>query len=394
MLTNGDGAFGDGGLHQALVLDRTMEDGDGAVLRADVGDVQTGGYSTQPSIALITGYERRSMLGGSTRLVSSFQSHPELTDGASVGGFQVLRLASTQQFALGDMFLIDAGTLMAAERLEETRLEAEPFIRLTARPGSDVVVEYRYASSRDLQSSDDLDQLKPAVSVVPDANGKPLSDRGMHQQLSVSRKLGSRVISASAYIDRLSYGAIGGSGLMSATSLQLANAVADPTTGTFQVGGPGYSARGLSASFMQTLTPALSAWAEFDLGTALRSGGDLVMTNLAAGLTPQTAAAASVALRGRIVRTGTSLKAEYRWQPANTLTQVNAYNVMPEEAYVTFYVRQRLWSGSMLPQGLDAVVEATNLLEQGYQPVLAPDGQTLILAQVPRAIQGGLSFNF
>ena len=394
MLTNGDGAFGDGGLHQALVLDRTMEDGDGAVLRADVGDVQTGGYSTQPSIALITGYERRSMLGGSTRLVSSFQSHPELTDGGSVGGFQVLRLASTQQFALGDMFLIDAGTLMAAERLEETRLEAEPFIRLTARPGSDVVVEYRYASSRDLQSSDDLDQLKPAVSVVPDANGKPLSDRGMHQQLSVSRKLGSRVISASAYIDRLSYGAIGGSGLMSATSLQLANAVADPTTGTFQVGGPGYSARGLSASFMQTLTPALSAWAEFDLGTALRSGGDLVMTNLAAGLTPQTAAAASVALRGRIVRTGTSLKAEYRWQPANTLTQVNAYNVMPEEAYVTFYVRQRLWSGSMLPQGLDAVVEATNLLEQGYQPVLAPDGQTLILAQVPRAIQGGLSFNF
>jgi hypothetical protein len=99
-----------------------------------VGDVQTGGYSPQPSIALITGYERRRPLGGSTRLVSSFQSHPELTDGGPTGGFQVLRLASTQQFTLGDMFLIDAGTLMAAERLEETRLEAEPFIRLTAPP--------------------------------------------------------------------------------------------------------------------------------------------------------------------------------------------------------------------------------------------------------------------
>ncbi len=90
-----------------------MEDGDGAVLRADVGDVQTGGYSAQPSVALITGYERRSPLGGSTRLVSSFQSHPELTDGGTTAGFQVLRLASTQQFALGDMFLIDVGTLMA-----------------------------------------------------------------------------------------------------------------------------------------------------------------------------------------------------------------------------------------------------------------------------------------
>ena len=95
MLTNGDGAFGDGGLHQALVLDRTMEDGDGAVLRADLGDVQTGGYSPEPSVALITGYERRSPLGGSTRLVASFQSHPELTDGDGTGGFQVLRLAST-----------------------------------------------------------------------------------------------------------------------------------------------------------------------------------------------------------------------------------------------------------------------------------------------------------
>jgi hypothetical protein len=391
-LTSGDGAFGDGGMHQALVFDRTMEDGDGAVLRADLGDVQAGGYS-QPSIALMTGYERRSLLGGTTRMVSSFQSHPELTDGAS-GGFQVLRLASTQQFALGDMFLIDAGTLMEAERLEQTRLEAEPFLRFTARPGNDVIVEFRYASSRELQSSDDLDQLKHALSVVPDSNGRPLSDRGMHNQLSVSRKLGSRVITGSAYIDRLSYGAIGGSGLMSATSLQLANAVADPTTGTFQVGGPGYAARGLSVSLMQTLTPALSAWVEYDLGTALRSNGDLVLTDLTTGLTPQMASAASLSIRGRIVRSGTSLKAEYRWQPVDTLTQVNAYNVMPEEAYLTFYVRQRLWSGSMLPQGLDAVVEATNLLEQGYQPVLAPDGQTLILAQVPRAIQGGLSFNF
>jgi hypothetical protein len=181
---------------------------------------------------------------------------------------------------------------------------------------------------------------------------------------------------------------------MTGSSLQLANAVADPTTETFEVGGPGYSARGLSVSMMQTLTPALSAWVEYDLGTALRSNGDLVLTDLGGGMTPQTSAAASVALRGKIVRSGTSLKAEYRWQPVSTLTQVNAYNAMPEEAYMSFYVRQRIWSGNLLPQGLDAVVEATNLLEQGYQPVLSPDGQMLMLAQMPRAIQGGLSFNF
>ena len=75
LLTNGDGAFGDGGMHQALVLDRTMEDGDGAIMRADVGDSQNP-YVQGPSVDVITGYERRAALmfplGGSTRLVGSF----------------------------------------------------------------------------------------------------------------------------------------------------------------------------------------------------------------------------------------------------------------------------------------------------------------------------------
>jgi Carboxypeptidase regulatory-like domain len=393
MLTNGDGTFGDGGMHQALVLDRTMEDGDGAVLRADIGDAG-GEYSPGPSVSVITGYERRTPLGGSTRLVASFQSHPELESGDSTDGFQVLSLASTEQIALGDMFLIDAGTLMEAERLEATRIQAQPYVRLTARPGDNVVVMYRYATGRELQSSDDLDQLAPTLTALTDANGRPLSTTGIHQEVSISRKLGSRVVSASAYVDRFSYGVIGGSGSMGRASLQAANVVEDPTTGTFDVAAPGYAGRGVSVSLMQPLTPALSAWAEYDMGTALRSNGELVMTDLAEGLTPQMAEAASVALRGKIAHTGTAMRLEYRWQPLNTLTQVNAYNVLPEEAYLSFYIRQRLWCGRMLPQGLDAVVEATNLLEEGYQPVLAPDGQTLFLAQVPRAIQGGLAFNF
>ena len=393
ILTNGDGGFGDGGMHQALLLDRTMADGDGAVFRADLGNAG-GEYPAGPSVAVITGYERRTPFSGSTRMVASFQSHPEMMSGGSTNGLQVLHLASTQQFTLGDTFLIDVGTLLEAERLEATRLEAEPFLRLTLRPGSNVVVEYRFATGRELQSSDDLDQLEPTLTAVTDARGRPLSDSGLHQELSVSRKLGGRVVSASAYLDRFAYSAIGGSGLMGRGALQAVGAVADPTTGTFEAAAPGYGGRGLSVSLMQPLTPALSAWVEYDLGTVLRSKGNLVMTDLAAGTSPQTASAISAALRGKVAQTGSDLRVEYRWQPLRTLTQVNAYNATPEEAYLSFYLRQRLWGGRLLPQGVDAVVEATNLLEQGYQPVLAPDGQTLFLAQIPRGIQGGLSFNF
>ncbi len=399
-VTNGDGGFGNGGMHQALTLDRTLEDGDGAALRADVGGVVGNGpgpYSAGPSVAVSAGYEKRTPLGGSTRLVSSFQSHPELTNGTSTTGFQVLQMASSQRIVLGDMVLIDAGTLVQAERLAATRINAEPFVRVTGRPGERVVLEYRYATGRELQSADDLDRLKPMLTALTDANGRPVSTRGGHQEVSMSVKLGGgRVLSAAVYQDRFSHGSVAGSGLMSHATLQQAVVVADPTTGTFELATAAYGGRGASVSMMQPLTATLSAWGEFDLGTALQQTvpGVCTLTSLGTNVTAQRTPAASFAVRGKILRSGTALKAEYRWQRLSTLTQVNAYNVMPDEAYLGFFVRQRIWAGRFLPQGMDAVVEATNLLEQGYRPVLAPDGQTLFLAQVPRGIQGGLAFNF
>jgi hypothetical protein len=308
-------------------------------------------------------------------------------------------MASTQQLALGDAVLIDAGTLMEAERLEQTRIQALPYARVIVRPTDNVMVEYRFAAGREIQSTDDLDRLKPSLTVIADGHGRPLGTKGSHHEVAVSRKLGQTVVSASAFADRVSYVSIGGSGQLSRADLQQTSIVEDPTTGTFQTAAAGFGGRGISASAMRPLTPALSMWAEYDLGTALSGSGFVgqpvpTVTALTQGLKPVLASAGSVSVRGKILHTGTSLKAEYRWQPLRTLTQVNAYNATPEEAYMSFYLRQRLWCGRFLPQGVDAVVEATNLLEQGYQPVLAPDGHTLFLAQVPRGVQGGLAFNF
>ncbi len=398
---NGDGAFGDGGLHQALLLNRSMGDGDGAVFRADVGNPSSMSASGA-SLAVTAGYEHRTPMGGSTRLVGSVQSHPELTNGSEPGfgpGFEILQMATTQQLTLGDAVVIDAGTLMEAERLEQTRIQTLPYIRVTVRPTDSTMVEYRFAAGREVQSADDLDHLKPSITVITDAAGRPLGNKGSHNEISISHKLGETVVSASVFADKVSFASIGGSGQMSRADLRQTGLVEDPKTGTFQAAAAGFAGRGFSAFVMRPLTPAVSVWAEYDLGTALSSsnfvgGGIPTVGGLTQGLKPQMSSAGSVAIRGKILHTGTSLKAEYRWQPLRTLTQVNTYNATPEEAYMSFYLRQRLWCGRFLPQGVDAVVEATNLLEQGYQPVLAPDGHTLFLAQVPRGIQGGLAFSF
>lgn len=394
LVTSGDGAFGEGGVHKVVLVNRSLEDGDSAILRVDMGNPPTG-FPVKPSIDSTVGYERRSLLGGNTRLVSSYQSHPELAYGAGAGA-QVLRMASTQQFNFGDAVMIDAGTLIQAERLAATRFNTEPFVRVVVRPSSDMVVEYRYATGRTLQSSDDLDQLKPTTDILTDALGRPLAAKGSHQEVSVSRKVGTRTVAFAVYSDNFSNAAIAGSGLLDRNGLQGVPMITDPTTGSFRLASAGYWGRGLSASVVQPLTTSLAVWGEYDLGSAVWSnqGAPPEISDVSSALGVHTAQAGSVAIRGKILRTGTSMKAEYRWQPSRTLTQVNAFNAGQDEAYLGLYVRQRIWCGRFLPEGVDAVVEATNLLEEGYQPVLGADGHTLFLAQVPRAVQGGLAFNF
>lgn len=394
---SGDGLFGEGGTHQVLVLNRTIENNDSAMLRADVGD-PVSPYPGGGSVAVTAGYEKRTLMGGSTRLVGVVQSHPEMMDAGVATGLEVVELASTQQIELGDLVEIDAGTLMQAERLERTRVMTRPFFRATIRPSDDVMVEYRYARSRELESSEDLDRMKPPVAALADAQGRPLDPDGGHHELSISRKLSTAgaAVTLAAYTDHFRAAMLTGGGPISRAAIQSSPMIADPTTGTFHLAGPAYAARGLSVSMVEPLTNTLSAMVEYDFGTALVAEGPTpALADVSSSLVARNASAVRAALRGQIGHSGTSLKAEYRWQPLSTVTAVNAYNASPDQAYLTFFVRQKLWAGHrFLPAGIDAVVEATNLLEQGYRPVLSPDGKTLFLAQVPRAIRGGLAFNF
>ena len=394
-VVNGDGAFGDGGMHQVLTMDRVLEDGDGAILRADLGDPQSP-LTVAPAVDILAGYERQLPLGGRTRLVAGFASHPEVM-AQGVPGFEVMRLASAEQVSLGDAVLIDAGTLLAAERLEATRLTrvmSEPYVRVMVHPSQDMAIEYHYATGRMLQSAEDLDRMKPETAPLADGQGRIASDRGSHHEAALSRKLGDDdAITLAVYHDEFEHGVIAGSGAVNAAAMDVAALVSDPTTLTFRLTTPAYSGRGVSVAISHNLSPTLKATLTYQLGTALRT---CEMGAPIDAIAPRghNTSAASLTLHGRIVATGTSVNAGYRWQPVSTLTQVDPYDVSPQEAYLSFAIRQRIWGGRFLPHGMDAVVEATNLLEQGYQPVLAPDGHTLFLAQVPRAIQGGLAFNF
>ena len=88
------------------------------------------------------------------------------------------------------------------------------------------------------------------------------------------------------------------------------------------------------------------------------------------------------------------MRASYRWQPDGTVTAVNPFGPFSDQAYLSFVVRQPVRCGNLLPAGLEATVDVSNLLAEGYRPFLSSDGKTLYLAQTPRTIQAGLAFNF
>jgi hypothetical protein len=399
-MMSGDGGFGGGGTHDVLALDRVTGDGSDVLLRTDFAGARTP-YGRGPSMELDAGYERRTAFAGASRLVVSYESHPEMMNADGTTGVQMTRMASAEQMHLGDTVDIEAGGTVYAVRTTGYALASQPFLRVTVHPGEVWAVRYRIATSRDLQGFDGLDSIESAdVPMAAMINGQLRTESGVHQELAVSRKFGKGVVQAAVYRDAIERPVIAGTGVMETADMLPGGGssavVADTVTDSFQFLSRGYTTRGVSLMVSQPLTSSLWAAFEYQNGAALstRDAFAVLLPEVSAGLHAEAAEAVTAALKGRVVRSGTKLRAAYRWQPRRLVTPVGSYEAFSDQAFLGFYVRQAVRCGSFLPPGLEATVDVTNLLAQGYQPFLSADGRTLFLAQSPRTLQAGLSFTF
>lgn len=402
----GDGTFGRGGVHHIVSLDRSLVDGSAARFRIDVGTGLAQGHSVfagRPSTEMQAGYQRRLGLGGAVRTVVSYQSHPEMVGTGRVSGLDAVQVATAQKMQFGDFADAEVGTALNLIHTSGYMTAARPFLRVSAHPSSDWTIGYRMATSRSVQAFNGLDTVQPELPVAVMSQGKLRTESGLHQEVSITRKAGRGMVQASYYRDALENVLVsGGGGLIAAdldgdgSAARLNGVIADSSTGGFQLLASGYRSQGVNVTFTQPLTAGLWAALEYENGSALASQQDGTVTIAGVGslLKPRTAQAATVALKGRVLHTGTSLRAAYRWQPEYLVTAVNPYAPFSDQAYFSFFVRQPVNCGRWLPAGLEATVDITNLLAQGYRPFLSADGRTLYLAQAPRSIQAGLAFNF
>lgn len=391
-----DGGFGRGGSHQVLVLTRVDEHGSGSVLRADLSGSRTP-YPVAPSADVSVGFQRRTILNGYARTVLSYSGHPELTSGVGQTGLQGAVLRTAERMELGDMIRVDVGSVLREVNFSGNAVAMEPFLRVQAHGPGGLILAYGVTRSRGTESIEDLDRVQAPLPVAVMRKGHLRMETGSHHALSASKKIrGEGVIEVALYQDSLQNPLISGTGTLAVAEIPAEGFIADPTTGTYRVAGKDYSSGGVRVSFRQPVTHSMSFGAEVTSGRALRA--TLVqqgsLNEVLAGLSPERVYAGTAFADGKILRTGTTLRASYRWQPKRTLTAVDAFRVSDDGAYLSCSVRQSLGRFPGLPQGLEAVVDLQNLLAEGYQPYLSSDGQTLYLAQTPRALQAGLTFTF
>jgi hypothetical protein len=395
----GDGGFGEGGLHTVVALDRKSESGSDFVVRTDAGAETASG--NEPSAEVDAGCQQTAAFGGSSRLVVSFASHPEMMTGDDASGMQLMRMASARQMQLGDAVDVEAGATVYAIRTSGSGFASRPFLRVTVHPGEVWAVRYSLATSREVQSFDGLNSVAtdlPATATT--SSGRFYMESGLHQQFSVSRKAGGGLMEAAIYRDIIDRSGLTGSGMMNAAEMLAVGAsngaMVDTATGSFRMLGAGYRSSGMSVSYTEPVTQNLWASVAYERGAALTAENTSSegLAQVAAGLHAEDAGAATAAVKGRVLRTGTKVRASYRWQPQHLVTAVDSYASPNGEGYMSFYVRQSVRWGDRLPPGLEATIDVTNLLAQGYRPFLSADGQTLFLAESPRTVRGGLSFTF
>jgi hypothetical protein len=346
------------------------------------------------------GYARTMGLANESRMVASYASHPEITGAGGSSGLQVMRLATAERMHLSDMVEAEAGATVYAIHTTGNAIATQPFLRVTVHPGEVWAVRYRLSSSRNVQSYQGLDSIATDMPVTAMERGRSVMESGNHQEIAVTRKAGRGLIEAALYRDVLDRTAIAGTGAVNSEDVAgdgaAGGVTVDAATGSFRFLGTGYSSTGMSVMLSEPINSGLWAALEYASGAALSVRNSMTqrLPEVSRDMNPETAGTATFALKGRVLRSGTKMSASYRWQPRHLVTAVNPYESFSNQAYLSFYVRQALRWGDRLPPGLEATVDVTNLLAEGYQPFLSTDGRTLFLAQSPRAIQAGLSFTF
>ncbi len=285
-----------------------------------------------------------------------------------------------------------------------------PYARLTYSLGSNGKFDVTYTSGNSrpglgLQGSSDPGVALQrdvaslgAVTPVTLQSGQARAQRGEDYEIGYSRRIGSREIHISGYREDVQNAALliaGADGSTFAGDL-----IPDVYTDSLLFDAGNYHTMGYTAALTQNLGDNYKVTVSYGSVGVLAPRSQQLTADSADDLRdlirPSERQALTTRIAGTVPRTGTRFLASYQFMDDRAATAGHLYatdSLQPVPG-LNFSVRQPVPPMLGLPFRMEANVDLTNMLAQGYLPVSLPDGRQLLLVHTPKSVRAGLSFRF
>ena len=311
---------------------------------------------------------------------------------------QALSLSTSDRMTLGDVLELKFGSELQTIQFMGRVNAFKPFGSADLHLTPNTVVEYQYASSipntrmeKGFDSApSDLSETGPRMSIT---NFAPAVERGYHQEVSLSQRVGKNNMQVAFYSDKLTDPVLTGVGDLNAETGEV---LPDVYSGTFNYQGNDLETRGLRLVLQRKLVSDLTATLDYAYGGALDlTRPDVELQDAREWIHTERRHAVAAKFSGTIPHAKTRWIASYRWTSGSALTPVDLFNTSAGQSdpYLNVFVRQPI-PASFLSSHMEVLVDLRNLLAQGYVPVMGRDGRTVYLVQSARSVRGGVAFNF
>jgi hypothetical protein len=397
--TGQEGSFGESGERISASVEETPSNSRELLAHVDFAP------DTDAGMESMLGFRQDLGFAGSVQSVAAVAVHPEI-DASGAEGLDEAAIRTWETMNLGDEFEAEVGSEQVLARFSEhspnTVAAALPFASVGWRSGNSSV-RYRMTSFRPGPQDADDTEGRAWLPQLSARNGDLALEHGLHQEIGWERRTDKSGMGVLVYDDSNDNPVIEALGHFAASDSGEEMALLDRASGLLHLAGPNYSTVGVLATANRRL-PGGSA-----VSVSYAEGGALAMPTTPAisgssrpGSLGQVLAAAhprhtqmyALSLSGTLDGTGTRWRASYRWQPADTVTQVAPFAAGANDPYLNLYIRQPICVSRDGTGRFETLLDVRNLLAEGYRPFLLSDGSLLVFAQDQRSVRVGVAFTF
>jgi len=393
MATGQAGTFGETGERFSTTVEDTPAGSKELLARVDFAP------GTDGSMESMLGFRQDLGFAGSVQSVAALSVEPEV-EGAGDQGLDEAVIQSSETMHFGDAVEAEVGSTAVVGRLAgpapSTASGVLPFAKVAWQNGA-TTIHYGMTTMIRPQDADESEARvwQPALA---ERNGALTIEHGMHQEIGWSRQTDASGMAVLVYADNLDNPVMEALDQFAAgDSPRTASVLFDQASNLIRVAGPSFSSRGVAASVEHRIAGDSRIRASYSSGSALVMPAQPHPNSLVELLSSAHARRAesfTISLSGTLEGTQTRWQASYRWQPEDTITVVSPFTQDGVDPFLNVHLCQPIHVSRDGAGGLEALVDVSNLLAEGYRPYILSDGSLLLFAQEQRAVRAGLAFTF